>query len=147
MAVEWTKVGTDVVVGGLGGSVSKLAEDWDADRAAKKGAALGMFEQFGTYVDYGVPLLGLLGAFAGFLKGDWETRVLTMGGTLAGRRVTGQIKKATAPAGWVKAGGGDARAAAAAAARRAAEISRALAAGQPPGGPGTRAWVPQAVRA
>ena len=100
---DWMKMGTDVVVGGVGGVASKMVEDWDADREIKAGKPLGFFEEFGNYVDYGIPILGIVASAMGYLRGDWETRVLTMGGTLAGRRATGEFKKkaVTPYRGWV----------------------------------------------
>lgn len=95
---DWMKVGADLAVGGVGGVASKMVEDWDADREVKAGKALGFFEEAGNYVDYGIPILGVIASALGYMGGDWETRVLTMGGTLAGRRATGQFKaKATTP--------------------------------------------------
>ena len=96
---RWMKVGTDLVVGGAAGSVSKLCEDWDADREVKEGKKLALLAKGSTYVDYGIPLLSLVGSLVGFLKGDWETRALSIGGTLAGRRVTAQVKARTSA--WV----------------------------------------------
>ena len=148
--VRWERVAMDVGTGAVGGAVSKLVENWDADRESKLpagSAPLSFFNRASNYADYGVGLLGLLGTFFGFLSGDWETRVLTLGGTLAGRRATGELtKKPTTTAAWQRYGNPQA----AALAQRqavAAEAARqaALAAGG--GGARTSAWRPQTVRA
>lgn len=98
---EWVKVGTDLGVGAAGGVLSKLAENADTKKQATQPTkALGFFEKMGNWVDYGVPILGVAGSLLGFLRGDWETRVLVAGGTLAGRRVTGEMTKPKSAAGW-----------------------------------------------
>lgn len=89
---NWNKVILDVGVGGGAGVVSKLVEDWDAERARQGGAKTALSE-IGTYVDYGLPIAGILGSWAGFIRGDMETRVITAGSVLAGRRATGKLKK------------------------------------------------------
>ena len=97
---NWVKVGTDLAVGGAAGVTSKLAEDWDGDRQAKQPAVpLSFFSRASNYVDYGVPLLAVIGCVTGFLRGEWETRALSIGGVLAGRRVTAQVKGKAS--GWV----------------------------------------------
>jgi hypothetical protein len=44
--------------------------------------------RFGTYFNYGVPILAILGTAMGWLKGDWATRITTAGSQLAGREAT-----------------------------------------------------------
>jgi hypothetical protein len=52
---------------------------------------LPVSKQFGTYFNYGVPVLALLAVGMGWLKGDMATRLVTAGGQLAGRKLTHQI--------------------------------------------------------
>lgn len=96
--VEWVKVGTDVVVGGGAGAVDQLVQNADDKRIAAK-PDLGMMSQYGTYLNYGVPILAILGTAFGFLRGDWATRGVLVGSQLAGRKVTQKITK-KAPAAW-----------------------------------------------
>lgn len=135
---RYMKLGTDLVVGGVGGAASKVVDDWDADRAVKAGKALTFFQRGATYLNFGVPLLGIVGSMAGFLHGDWETRVLTMGGTLAGREATVRIKeKGAVP--W--------RPAHDEAGRMAADRAAAEAAARRGGGMGRSAWKPTGISA
>ncbi len=100
---NWTKMGTDVGVGAAGGVASKLAGDYDVSREAKlpAGQKLSFLSRIGNYVDYGIPLLAVIGSAVGFLRDPWETRLLVMGGTLAGRNATGVVKSQMAkPAAW-----------------------------------------------
>lgn len=91
--VQWMKVGSDVVVGGAGGAIDQVVQNADQKREEDKGEKLSIMSQYGTYYNYGVPILAILGATFGFLKGEWATRFITMGATLAGRKVTWQITK------------------------------------------------------
>jgi len=133
---NWQKVAMDLGTGAVGGVASKFAEDWDMDREVKGGKKLEFFSRGETYVDYGIGILGIIGAYAGFLKGDWETRVLTMGGTLAGRRATGDIKERSKDVGQQRAPG-------------VRETYRWTPAPQPPApagpGVGARGWTPQPI--
>lgn len=93
---EWMKVGTDVVTGGAAGAVDQLLQNQDDKRAAEKLAAgekLGIMGQYGTYLNYGVPLLAVVATAMGWLKGDWISRAVTAGSVLAGRKVTWQFTK------------------------------------------------------
>lgn len=104
--VEWIKVGTDVIVGGAVGAVDQVIQNMDEKRAgeaiAKGEKEPGILAQYGTYLNYGVPILGILLAALGVLKGDWATRVVTAGSVLAGKKLTSQVtkKKAVAWTGW-----------------------------------------------
>jgi len=102
MALEWVKVGTDVVIGGSIGAADQLVQNWDEKREAEKGEKLGVLAQAGTYYNYGVPILAILGTAFGFLRGAWATRLVTVGSALAGRKVTHQVTKPVAAAwrGW-----------------------------------------------
>ncbi len=137
MPLNFKMIGTDIAVGAAGGIASKLAADYDDTQGKTK-----FFEQAGNLVDYGVPLLGIAASFFGYLKGDMETRVITMGATLAGRRGTGDIKLRMNPydGGAAKI---RARSTAQAAAAEALAV-KAAAAGHPMR---MSAWRPQAVQA
>lgn len=90
--VEWVRVGTNVVVGGAAGAVDQLVQNADDKRIAAK-PDLGIMSQYGTYLNYGVPILAILGTAVGFLKGEWATRGVLVGSQLAGRKVTKQVTK------------------------------------------------------
>lgn len=94
MRTDWVKVGTDVVTGGAVGAVDQLVQNADDKRGE-----VGMMARYGTYLNYGVPILGILGTAMGWLRGDWATRVVLCGSQLAGRKVTYRFTKA-APAPW-----------------------------------------------
>lgn len=91
--VEWVKVGTNVVVGGAAGAIDQVLQNQDQKREEEKGEKLAIMSQYGTYYNYGVPILAIIGAAFGFLKGDWATRLITAGSTLAGRKATWHITK------------------------------------------------------
>ncbi|MBA7466248.1 hypothetical protein ES707_01425 [subsurface metagenome] len=118
---DWVKVGTDVVVGGGVGAVDQLLQNQDDKRAAAApNGKLSVLKQYGTYYNYGVPLLSVLGVAFGFLRGDWATRAVVAGSQLAGRKVTKQVTK-KAPAAYSSwQSNPAAKAAAAAEARRRA---------------------------
>jgi hypothetical protein len=96
---DWKKLGVDVVVGGAAGVADQLIQNYDEKRgiAYRAAGTLGptekvpFFKQFGTYYNYGLPLLGVIGVATGFVKGDWATRVATISGQLAGRKATHQF--------------------------------------------------------
>ncbi len=94
MRTNWVKVGTDVVVGGAVGAADQFVQNADDKRGA-----VGIMARYGTYLNYGVPILGILGAAMGWLKGDWATRAVLSGSQLAGRKLTHRFTK-TAPATW-----------------------------------------------
>lgn len=87
---NWTKVGTDVVVGGGIGAVDQLVQNEDDKRMAAR-PGLGMLSQYGTYYNYGIPILAVLGTAMGWLKGDMSIRLITAGSQLAGRKVIKQV--------------------------------------------------------
>lgn len=104
MATEWVKVGTDVAVGGGVGAVDQLVQDQDEKReaaATTAGKKFGIMSQYGTYYNYGVPILAIFATALGFLKGDWATRAVVAGSQLAGRKVTKQVTKPKAAA-WTR---------------------------------------------
>jgi len=90
---QWVKIGTDVVVGGAAGAIDQVLQNQDDKREAEMGERLGIMAQYGTYYNYGVPILAILGTAFGFLKGDWASRALIAGSTLAGRKAAWHITK------------------------------------------------------
>lgn len=101
---EWIKVGTDLVVGGVAGGVDQWVQNYDEKRGLDARALpstdpgylasdkkLPVMKQFGTYYNYGIPILGVIAVGMNWLKGDWATRALTIGGQLAGRKLTHQF--------------------------------------------------------
>jgi len=91
---DWVKIGTDVAVGGAVGAVDQLIQNEDDKRAAAApNGKLSIVKQYGTYYNYGVPILSILGVAFGFLKGDWATRAVVAGSQLAGRKITSQVTK------------------------------------------------------
>jgi len=93
----------------------------DAKRAAAAGAPIPVVQQYGTWYSYGIPLVSILLTATRVLKGDWATRLLSVGGVLAGRKIPAQIEGPVA-AGYSKwSRGGEAKRAAAEAARARAQ--------------------------
>lgn len=95
---EWVKIGADVLVGGGLGAVDQLIQNQDEKREAEKGAKLPVLQRYGTYFNYGLPILAIIATALGHLKGDWATRLVTAGSMLAGRKATYQVAKK--PAAW-----------------------------------------------
>lgn len=90
---EWVKIGTDVVVGGAAGAIDQVLQNQDEKRETEKGEKLGIMAQYGTYYNYGVPIVAILATAFGFLKGDWASRAVIAGSTIAGRKATWHITK------------------------------------------------------
>ncbi len=96
---NWTKVGLDLGVGGVAGVVDQLAQNSDEKRALAERVAgtlaankkMPLMKQYGTYINYGVPLLAVVGVAMDMVKGDMATRLVTAGGQLAGRKATHQF--------------------------------------------------------
>ena len=84
---NWTKVITDVGIGGGAGAIDQLVQNADDKRD------VGMMSKYGTYYNYGVPILAVLGVAFNYLRGDMATRLLVAGSQLAGRKVTHQVTK------------------------------------------------------
>jgi len=110
--MRWLKIGTDVVVGGGAGVLGQFIADKDAEREKPP----KWYEEYGTYYNYGFPLVSILLAAFGIIRGDWETRLVTAGATLAGGKAYKQIK-AAAPVGYKWTRQSEAR-------RQAAEMGR-----------------------
>ena len=93
---EWMKTGMDVITGGAAGAIDQFAQNQDDERAEEKAAAgetLGMMQQYGTWVNYALPIVTVVATGMGWLRGDWATRACTAGAQLAGRKVTWQMTK------------------------------------------------------
>lgn len=92
---EWTKVMMDGGTGAAVGVLDQVIQNQDDKRAAAlpSGETMGLMKQFGTYYNYGVPILSLLATGMGWLRGDWATRVNTAGWQLAGRKIAWQFTK------------------------------------------------------
>jgi hypothetical protein len=98
---DWKKLGIDVAVGGGVGAIDQLVQNLDEKRGIKmaaetptlldKNGKLPMLKQYGTYLNYGVPLAAVIGVATNFIKGDMATRLVTAGAQLAGRKVTHQM--------------------------------------------------------
>jgi len=96
---NWTKVGTDLGIGAVAGVVDQLAQNSDEKRAMAMRAAgtlaadkkMPLMKQYGTYINYGVPLLAVVAVATNMVRGEMETRLVTIGGQLAGRKATHQF--------------------------------------------------------
>jgi hypothetical protein len=88
---EWKKVGMDLGTGLVAGVADQGIAEYDAKResdyeAANPGKKLGMLKKFGTYLNYGLPLVSVILVGADKLRGDWATRATTVSGQLVGRQ-------------------------------------------------------------
>ena len=96
---EWIKKGIDLGGGAVAGVVDQLTQNRDEQQALKERTAgtlaadkkLPVMKQFGTYLNYGVPIVAILASAMGWVRGDNETRLVTIGGQLAGRKATHQF--------------------------------------------------------
>jgi len=93
---NWVKIGTDVAVGGGAGALGEFVSEKD-----KPGE--DWYKQPSIYYKYGFPIAAILLAAFGILRGDWETRLITAGSTLAGGKAYGQIKAVPYRSRWSKA--------------------------------------------
>ncbi len=93
MAGDWMKFGIDFGLGAVGGVADQIVQNVDDKREGDAHAKLPIMKQIGTYVNYGLPLLNVVGVATGFLKGDWATRSTVLTAQLAGRKATWQISK------------------------------------------------------
>lgn len=101
MPTDWVKMGTGIVAGGAAGAVDQMVQnrdDKEEDRRHKLATTvpgylkpeekLPMTARFGTYYNFGVPLVAVGAVAMGALKGDTALMALTAGGQLAGRQLT-----------------------------------------------------------
>jgi len=115
MPTDWVKLGTGGGAGLVAGFVDQSVQnrdDKEEDRRHKLAATephflkpdakLPMTSRYGTYYNYGVPLVGVGAVAIGALKGDTALIALTVGGQLAGRELTHSMTVKPRPivAGW-----------------------------------------------
>lgn len=101
---DWVKIGTNVVVGGGGGALDQVIQNADEKREAEAGEKLPVMKQYGTYYNYGIPIASIFAVAFGALRGDWATRLVTLGSALAGRKGTWQltVRKTVPWTGWTR---------------------------------------------
>ena len=109
---NWVKVGTDFIAGGVAGVADQLLQNQDDKRmvtAVAAGKKLNAFAQYGTYFNYGVPALAVVGIGMGMIKGDWATRAAVIAGQLVGRKgthaATNRGSTTVAPRYWIRDAG------------------------------------------
>lgn len=96
---EWKKVGVGMGVGAVAGGVDQWIQNADDKRGLDARAAgtlaadkkLPVMKQFGTYYDYGIPIVAVLATGMNWLKGDMAALACTIGGQLAGRKLVHQF--------------------------------------------------------
>ena len=98
MRADWTKLATNVGFGAAVGAVDQIVQNKDDDRAAERMAQvpadkLDLMSQYGTYFNYGVPLLAILADVMGWLPQNWEEKILVSSSQLAGRKLTWRYTK------------------------------------------------------
>lgn len=99
---NWQKVGIDVIAGGAAGAVDQAAQYQDEKRAvdyavANPGKTLSFWKQYGTYLNFIVPLAGVVLVGMDYVKGENATRVAVISGQLAGRKAVHRFAKTMAP--------------------------------------------------
>lgn len=87
---DWIKISTDAGVGLGAGALGEYV-------ASKDTATAKWYKQPSTYYKYGFPIVAILLSAFGIIRGDWETRLITAGATMAGGKAYHQIK---GPAGY-----------------------------------------------
>ena len=93
MGVNWTPVALNVGVGGGAGVADQLVQNWDEKRK-RTDPALSRWKEGGTYLNYGLPILAVLGLAFDFLREPWASRAVIAGAQLAGRKATYTMTKA-----------------------------------------------------
>ena len=79
----------DFGTGAVAGVGDQLISKWDVNRAVSAGGQkLKWYKRAGTYYNYGVPLAVLGLSMMRMIRGDMETRLMTIGGQLAAREIT-----------------------------------------------------------
>jgi hypothetical protein len=90
---NWKMVGVNLGVGAVAGVADQLIKRVDASRATTAGVPqLKWTKRFGTYFNFGVPLVAVAAVGLNKLQRDWATRALVRGGQLAGREATQVIQ-------------------------------------------------------
>jgi hypothetical protein len=130
---EWSKVAVDVGSGLGAGALDQFVQNQDDNRGAT--TPVPVMKQYGTYLNYFAPAAGVIAVAMGWVRGEMATRIATISGQLAGRKVVHRFtepgKSGPAPySPWQRA-----NAAAEEARRRAAEEA---ARGRIPAGAGSR---------
>lgn len=96
---EWMKVGMDVVTGAGVGAIDQVVQNLDDKRADEKSKllptpeTLELMSQYGTYLNFGVPLLTIVATAMGWVRGEWATRLATSASQLAGRKIVHKFTK------------------------------------------------------
>ncbi|MFA6358888.1 MAG: hypothetical protein WCY09_09560 [Candidatus Omnitrophota bacterium] len=93
--MDFKKVGTDILVGAPVGVLDQIISNYDANRDATSPTPIGFGKQIGTYFNYGLPILAVVAAGAGWVRGDMATRLVTVGGAVAGRKITQKMTHMT----------------------------------------------------
>jgi len=90
MAVNWKEISVDMGYGAAAGVADQVVQRMDSKRATDKGVPqLKWNQRWGTYFNYGVPLLAVIGVTSGMIRNPvTTTRLLTLSGELAGRQAT-----------------------------------------------------------
>lgn len=90
--MNFKKVGTDVAIGGVAGVADNMAQAYDEKRAADYAAAnpgktLSMWKQYGTYLNFALPIAGVVAANFVRMSDENLSRISLVGGQLAGRKL------------------------------------------------------------
>jgi len=80
-------------VGGGAGVADQLVQNWDSKRK-REDPALSLWQEGGTYLNYGLPILAVMGLAFGFLREPWASRAVIAGAQMAGRKATYTMTKA-----------------------------------------------------
>ena len=104
MAGDFKKIGIDVVIGGVSGTVDQLVQYVDDKRASEyatqnPGKTMSFWAQFGTYLNFFAPAALVVAEGVGWMpsNGDMATRLNVIAGSLAGRKATHRFAKNMAP--------------------------------------------------
>ncbi len=98
--MDFKKVGTNVVIGGIAGVADNMAQTYDEKRAleyaaANPGKSLSFWRQFGTYLNFGLPIAGVVAANFVRMSDENLARISLVGGQLAGRKLAHRYWKVT----------------------------------------------------
>lgn len=95
---DWMRIGTDVGIGAGVGALDQIVQNKDDDRALARSLEtpadkLDLMSQYGTYFNYGVPVLAIAANVMGWLPRGYEDRIMVSASQLAGRRITWRYTK------------------------------------------------------
>lgn len=152
MQADWMRIGTNVAMGGAVGAIDQIVQNKDDERAAARFAQtppdkLDLMSQYGTYLNYGLPLVAILADVMGWMPKGYEDRIMVSASQLAGRRITWRYTKEKKMPGYpnyvayLPAGGGYNRNAALEQ-QRAAQLAAARAAAARGGLPQSETEIP-----